>query len=120
MVLEKKQEKRYMGILLLLVFAGSLFLLSFISYSDGDDSFFRQYCTSMGLGEYLKWRYETWTGRMISEALMHMFFNMDLWVWRGLPLGEFLAKTIAQILVIIANYVFSKWVIFRKISKNTE
>lgn len=82
MVLEKKQEKRYTGILLLLVFAGSLFLLSFISYSDGDDSFFRQYCTSMGLGEYLKWRYETWTGRMISEALMHMFFNMDLWVWR--------------------------------------
>ena len=45
MNLEKKQEKRYMGILLLLVFAGSLFLLSFISYSDGDDSFFRQYCT---------------------------------------------------------------------------
>ena len=34
MNLEKKQEKRYMGILLLLVFAGSLFLLSFISYSD--------------------------------------------------------------------------------------
>ncbi|MGN0571011.1 MAG: GtrA family protein [Candidatus Fimenecus sp.] len=46
--------------------------------------------------------------------------HMDTFLWHDLPLGEFLAKTIAQILVIIANYVFSKWIVFRKNKKNTE
>ncbi|MGN0520876.1 MAG: GtrA family protein [Candidatus Fimenecus sp.] len=46
--------------------------------------------------------------------------QMDSLLWHDLPLGEFLAKTIAQILVIIANYVFSKWIVFRKNKKNTE
>lgn len=32
----------------------------------------------------------------------------------ALPLGEFLTKTVAQILVVLSNYVFSKLVIFRK------
>lgn len=87
MVLEKKHEKLYMGILLFLVFAGSLSVLSFISYSDGDDRFFYRYCTSMELGTYLKWRYETWTGRMIAEGWMHFFFNRNLWGWRIVNAG---------------------------------
>ena len=103
MNLEKKQEKRYMGILLLLVFAGSLFLLSFISYSDGDDSFFRQYCTSMRLGEYVKWRYETWSGRVVSEALLYWFFNMDLWVWRIVNAG--MITTLPLLLTVLRKKV---------------
>lgn len=52
-----------------------------------------------------------------------MFVGMDLlqagrWVISlsaaDLPLGEFLTKTVAQILVVLSNYVFSKLVIFRK------
>lgn len=52
-----------------------------------------------------------------------MFVGMDLlgagrWVVSlstvTLPLGEFLTKTVAQILVVLSNYVFSKLVIFRK------
>ena len=54
---------------------GCIMVYSASSYSAlknyGDAAFFLEYCGSMGLGEYLKWRYETWTGRMISEAFMH-------------------------------------------------
>lgn len=78
-----------------LIFLGCLMVLSFIQYSDGDDSFFLQYCGNMGFGEYLTWRYETWTGRMISEGLMHLFFNQDLWVWRIVNAGMITALPIS-------------------------
>ncbi len=82
MILEEKRSQKYIWVIPLLIFLGSLVVLSFVSYSDGDDSYFYQYCTTMGFGEYLSWRYETWTGRMIAEGLMHIFFNLDLWAWR--------------------------------------
>lgn len=88
-------KKVHIVMLLSLVFIGSLAVLSFIGYSDGDDTFFLEYCGSMGLWEYLKWRYETWTGRMISEALMHIFFNADLWVWRVVNAGMLVALPVA-------------------------
>ena len=56
----------------------------------------------------------------LTLKLLLDILQMDLWIWRDFPLGEFVAKTIAQILVIIANYVFSKWVVFRKNLKNSE
>lgn len=56
----------------------------------------------------------------LTLKLLLDILHMNLWLWRDLPLGEFVAKTIAQILVIIANYVFSKWIVFRKNKKNTE
>lgn len=48
-----------------------------------------------------------------------MFVCMDLlhmedWVVNNLPVGEFMAKTLAQGIVVISNYVFSKWIIFKK------
>lgn len=49
--------------------------------------------------------------------IMYMFIDVahiDNFVWRELPLGELIAKTVAQIVIIILNYVFSKLVIFRK------
>lgn len=63
--------------------------------------------------------------RLLSLALelAVMFVGMDLlgagrWVVSlstlSMPLGEFLTKTVAQILVVLSNYVFSKLVIFRK------
>lgn len=56
----------------------------------------------------------------LTLKLLLDILQMDLWIWRDFPLGELVAKTIAQILVIIANYVFSKWIVFRKNKKNTE
>lgn len=42
-------------------------------------------------------------------------------VWWGVeiavPIGEFIAKTIAQVIVVVSNYIFSKWIIFKKTSE---
>lgn len=49
--------------------------------------------------------------------IMYMFIDVmhiDSFVWRELPVGELIAKTVAQIVIVILNYVFSKLVIFRK------
>ncbi len=59
-----------------------LMILSRMGYSDGDDAFFYQYATSMRFGEYLRWRYENWVGRMAGEALVYLTFNQGLWFWR--------------------------------------
>ena len=98
------------AILMVLVFAVCLFVLSLIHYSDGDDTFFLQFCGSMGLFEYLKWRYETWTGRMISEGMMHIFFNRDLWWWRIVNAGMLTALPLA--LVHVKNRISGKKQVF--------
>ena len=55
--------------------------------------------------------------------LIIMFIGMDLLsagertiilLDKTLPLGEFITKTVAQIVIIMSNYIFSKLVIFRK------
>jgi len=55
--------------------------------------------------------------------LIIMFIGMDLLsagertiilLDKTLPLGEFITKTVAQIVIIVSNYIFSKLVIFRK------
>ena len=53
----------------------------------------------MGLWDYLTWRYETWTGRMISEGLMHLFFNQDLWIWRIVNAGMITALPISLVFI---------------------
>lgn len=61
--------------------------------------------------------------------LIIMFIGMDLLSAgertvvlfdKTLPLGEFITKTIAQIVIIVSNYVFSKLVVFRKKRENSE
>lgn len=98
-MLEKKWEwkKVHITVLLALLYAGCLLVLSFINYSDGDDAFFLEYCGRMGFFEYLQWRYETWTGRMASEGMMHIFFNLDLWVWRIVNAGMLVALPVALV-----------------------
>lgn len=49
--------------------------------------------------------------------IMYMFIDVmhiDSFVWREMPVGELIAKTVAQVIIVILNYVFSKLVIFRK------
>lgn len=96
---EKKWQwkKVHSVVLLSLLYAGGLLMLSFIGYSDGDDAFFLEYCSSMGLFEYLKWRYAEWTGRMVAETIMHIFFNLDLWVWRIVNAGMLVALPLALV-----------------------
>lgn len=54
----------------------------------------------------------------VTLKLLLDILHMDVFLWHDLPAGEFIAKTIAQIIVIIANYIFSKWIVFRKKTKN--
>lgn len=54
----------------------------------------------------------------VTLKLLLDILHMDAFFWHDLPAGEFIAKTIAQIIVIIANYIFSKWIVFRKKTKN--
>ena len=61
---------------------GALLVVSQSSYSDGDDAFFYQYTNSMGFGEYLSWRYQTWVGRMSGEAFVYLAFRLGLGFWR--------------------------------------
>lgn len=50
----------------------------------------------------------------ITLKLLLDVLHMNDFLWRDLPAGEFIAKTIGQVIVIIANYIFSKWIVFRK------
>lgn len=54
----------------------------------------------------------------VTLKLLLDILHMNAYLWHDLPAGEFIAKTIAQIIVIIANYIFSKWIVFRKKSGN--
>lgn len=50
----------------------------------------------------------------ITLKLLLDILHMNNYIYASLPVGEFAAKTIAQVIVIIANYIFGKWVVFRK------
>lgn len=54
----------------------------------------------------------------VTLKLLLDVLHMNNYMYASLPVGEFAAKTIAQVIVIIANYIFGKWVVFRK--KNTK
>lgn len=51
-----------------------------------------------------------WCAMYVCMEWAHMG---DFHLW-GLPAGEFIALTISQVIVVIMNYFFSKWLIFRK------
>ena len=90
-------EKIMIRALLLIVLLGCFCVLTRINYSDGDDVFFIQNCTSMNLFEYLKWRYVSWTGRMSSEAMMHIVFNLGIWFWRIVNAMMIVALPVAMV-----------------------
>lgn len=50
----------------------------------------------------------------VTLKLLLDILHMNNYIYASLPVGEFAAKTIAQVIVIIANYIFGKWVVFRK------
>lgn len=77
----KKNSKKY-RIFWLVMFVAAFMIMGYVGYSDGDDAYFYQYTHSMGFWEYLKWRYETWVGRMAGEALVYIAFHLGLTFWR--------------------------------------
>lgn len=50
----------------------------------------------------------------VTLKLLLDILHMNNYIYASLPVGEFAAKTIAQVIVIITNYIFGKWVVFRK------
>ena len=44
---------------------------------------------------------------VVDTALMFLFIDV-------LVIGDFISKTVVQIIVVILNYVFSKWLVFKK------
>lgn len=50
----------------------------------------------------------------VTLKLLLDILHMNNYIYASLPVGEVAAKTIAQVIVIIANYIFGKWVVFRK------
>lgn len=70
-----------------LMFVGAFLILTQRGFSDGDDAYFYQHTNAMGLLPYLRWRYETWVGRMTAEALVWVTFRLGLWFWRVVNAG---------------------------------
>lgn len=77
-----RERRKVFVVFWALMFIGALLVMSQGGYSDGDDAYFYQYTHSMGFLEYLKWRYETWVGRMAAEALVYLTFHLGLNFWR--------------------------------------
>lgn len=50
----------------------------------------------------------------VTLKLLLDVLHVNTYVYASLPVGEFAAKTVAQVIVIVANYVFGKWFVFRK------
>jgi hypothetical protein len=75
------KQKRYV-VFWTIIFLAALLILSQIGLSDGDDAYFYEHTHEMGLFAYLRWRYETWVGRMTAEALVYITFHCNLWFWR--------------------------------------
>ena len=77
-------EKKWVLCVALAFFAVCFFcVFGLIHYSDGDDAIFDEMTSTRGFFEYLKFRYETWTGRMGGESMVYVVFHCGgIWFWR--------------------------------------
>ena len=77
-------EKKWVPCVALAFFAVCFFcVFCLIHYSDGDDAIFDEMTSTRGFFEYLKFRYETWTGRMGGESMVYVVFHCGgIWFWR--------------------------------------
>lgn len=91
---EKKRQRIFVGIFWMMMALVIFLVLHRVGFSDGDDTYFYHYSTTMGFFEYLAWRYQTWVGRMAAEALVYVTFNLGLGFWR-------IADAIMMVLLLI-------------------
>lgn len=47
------------------------------------------------LGEWITWRYQSWTGRIVPESLTYLLCHQSIWLWRILQIGLFAAMLFA-------------------------
>lgn len=83
----KEQEKssfRIFIIFSLLLFAAALALCMQIRFSDGDDAYFLEHTASRSLPEFVSWRYQTWSGRIMAESAIWICFRAGIFFWRVL------------------------------------
>lgn len=69
------------------------------------------------LSEFLKFiaaRLSSLALEWLTLKLLLDILHFDAFQWKSLPVGELVAKTIGQLLVIITNYILSKLVVFAK------
>ena len=78
----KTNQKKIVWIFWAFMAIAIFLVLKQMGYSDGDDTYFYHYSTTMGFFEYLSWRYQTWVGRMAAEAIVYITFNLGLGFWR--------------------------------------
>ena len=53
-----------------------------MDFSTCDDPWFYQQLQEQTLGEFLRFRYENWTSRLIIETLLVLVVRLSPWVWR--------------------------------------
>lgn len=80
---KKKIDKKIVYVFWILLAFVFFLILCNVQMSDGDDTYFYHYSTTMGFFEYLSWRYQTWVGRMAAEAIVYITFNLGLGFWRA-------------------------------------
>lgn len=69
---------------------------------------------SLEFAEFIAARLLSLGMEWVTLKLLLDFLHMNTYIYASLPVGEFAAKTIAQVIVIVANYIFGKWFVFRK------
>ena len=79
---KKNIDKKIVYVFWILLAFVLFLILCNVQMSDGDDTYFYHYSTTMGFFEYLSWRYQTWVGRMAAEAIVYITFNLGLGFWR--------------------------------------
>lgn len=77
-------EKKWVPCAVLAFFVVCFFgVFCLIRYSDGDDAIFDEMVSTRSFFDYLKFRYETWTGRMGGESMVYVVFRCGgIWFWR--------------------------------------
>lgn len=88
----------------LVLFIAMIILHRFISMVPGDDVWFAQESAKHSLPDYLKWRYEVWTGRVSAEAVLYFIFKDNAALW----------KIINPMFIVLFSYSISRIVTEKK------
>lgn len=78
---EKIRKNRFQTGMYLILFILSFTVHLLLPSDVGDDVWFRTMGTQMSLGNFLSWRYEVWTSRLVIEAVMMVLLQLPHFVW---------------------------------------
>ena len=138
-MIEKVLElvKKYKEMILYLIFGGLTTLINILVYELFSKAFDVQYLVSNGIawviavlfafvtnklfvfrsqgwkGKRLAWEFATFVSARIFSGVFDMLFLLAFTGWI-VSFPEMPVKIISNIVVIVMNYVFSKWIVFRK------